>query len=245
MPIKTLRLLNLLGFLLVITLNVLANALPINGMTTGELSALYPNRFVPAGFTFGIWGVIYLALLGFTVFQFFQSAQKAVAGIGIWFFVSCLANASWILAWHYQSPLLSLGLMLLLLFSLTKTYLAVSPLKWSANWLAKVPFQLYLGWISVATIANTTAVLVSYGWAGGPLPEVAWASIMIAVAALAGLFFATRYKDILYNGVLLWAFYGIYARQASEGLLQTTLYIAGSALIVATLSALMRRAQRA
>jgi hypothetical protein len=245
MPAKTLRLLNLLGFILVITLNVLANALPINGMTTGELSALYPNRFVPAGFTFGIWGVIYLALLGFIVFQFFQSAGKAVTSIGTWFFVSCVANASWILTWHYQWPLLSLGLMLLLLFTLIKIYLALNPLKWTSNWPAKVPFQLYLGWISVATIANTTAVLISYGWTGGPLPEVAWAAIMVAVAAIAGLFFATRYKDILYNGVLLWAFYGIYARQASEGLLQTTLYIAGSTLIVATLFALTRSVQRA
>ncbi|WP_425422398.1 tryptophan-rich sensory protein [Phaeodactylibacter xiamenensis] len=245
MSVNTLRLLNLLGFVLVIALNILANALPINGMTTGELSALYPNRFVPAGFTFGIWGVIYLALLGFTVFQFFQSAHGAIKSIGIWFFVSCLANASWILAWHYQKPLLSLGLMLLLLFTLIKIYLVVRPLTWSANWLAKVPFQLYLGWISVATIANATAVLVSYGWAGGPLSEVAWASIMVVVAAIAGLFFAIRYKDILYNGVLLWAFYGIYARQASEGLLQTTLYIAASALIVATLFALIRRTPQA
>jgi len=245
MPTNTLRILNLSGFILVITLNALANALPINGMTTGELSALYPNRFVPAGFTFGIWGVIYLALLGFIVFQFFQAGGKAVKSIGIWFFVSCAANASWILAWHYQWPLLALGLMLFLLISLIKTYLAVSPLEWPGNWLAKVPFQLYLGWISVATIANATAVFVSYGWTGGPFSEVAWASIMVAAAAIAGLFFATRYKDVLYNGVLLWALYGIYARQASEGLLQTTLYIAGSALIAATLFALLRRAQRA
>lgn len=233
MPTNTLKILNLSGFLLVITLNILANALPINGMTTGELSALYPNRFVPAGFTFGIWGLIYIGLLGFIIFQFFHSARRIVQTIGIWFFVSCLANASWILTWHYQLPLTALGLMLLLLFSLVKVYLSVQPFNWSENWAAKIPFQLYLGWISVATIANATAVLVYYGWAGGALSEVAWSAIMVVVATVAGVFFAYRYKDALYIGVLIWAFYGIYARQASGGLLQTTILIAGSALLIA------------
>ena len=245
MTIPTLRYLNIFGFALVITLNILANALPINGMTTGELSRLYPNRFVPAGFTFSIWGVIYLTLLGFVVYQFFQSANTVVKRIGLWFFISCLANASWILTWHYQRPLFALGLMLLLLISLTKIYLSVEPFDWADQWAAKIPFQLYLGWISVATIANTTAVLVDYGWTGGPLAEVTWAAIMVVVATLAGLFFATRYKDIAYNGVLLWAFYGIYARQASEGPLQTTLYVAGSALFLAIVFALIQRVKRA
>ncbi|MEQ8702957.1 MAG: tryptophan-rich sensory protein [Phaeodactylibacter sp.] len=241
MSIIAIRSLNLLGFILVITLNVLANALPINGMTTGELSALYPNRFVPAGFTFGIWGVIYLALLGFIIFQFFRKARPVTEAIGVWFFISCLANASWILAWHYQLTLIALALMLVLLFSLIKIYIHVKPFDLSANWAAKVPFQLYLGWISVATIANTTAVLVDSGWQGGPFSETTWAAVMVGVATIAGLFFATRFRDLLYNGVLLWAFYGIYARQAEGGILQTTLIIASVLLLIGVIYGLVSK----
>lgn len=244
MQTSTLRLLNLFGLALVITLNILANTLPINGMTTGELSALYPNRFVPAGFTFGIWGGIYLALMGFTVFQFFRLAQPIVQAIGIWFFVSCLANASWILAWHYQLPLPALVIMLLLLFSLINIYLAIRPFKWPGNWIAKVAFPLYLGWISVATIANTTAVLVGIGWEGAPLPAAQWAAIMVGVASIAGIYFALRFKDFIYNGVLLWAFYGIYARQAEGGILQTALLVAAGLLITGSIYALYHTLQR-
>ncbi|MCB0593393.1 MAG: hypothetical protein KDD28_04830, partial [Phaeodactylibacter sp.] len=107
---RTLQILNTLGFALVITLNTLANALPINGYNTGELSGRYPNLFVPAGFTFSIWGIIYLLLLGFVIYQFTRPAAEANVPqrIGPWFFLSCLFNASWILAWHYLMPGLSL-----------------------------------------------------------------------------------------------------------------------------------------
>lgn len=243
MPLPVLRYANLLGFILVIALNVLANALPINGMTTGELSSLYPNRFVPAGFTFGIWGLIYLSLLGFVIFQFFSSAQAITKAIGLWFVASCIANASWILVWHYQWPLLALGVMGLLLFSLVKVYLKAAPFEWPVHWPAKLPFQLYLGWISVATIANATAVLVDAGWQGGAIPELTWAALMVAVATAAGLFFAFRFKDIFYNGVILWAFYGIYARQAEGGVLEITL-IAAAVLLVASIGYLTVRSAR-
>ena len=117
MALRTLQLLNLLGFILVIVLNGLANALPINGYTTGELSDRYPNLFVPAGFTFSIWGVIYLLLLVFVIYQIRNWWSKHrldmsfVQKIGPWFAISCLANASWIIAWHYVQPLLALFIM--------------------------------------------------------------------------------------------------------------------------------------
>ncbi len=243
MNIRNLRVLNVVGFLLLITLNVLANALPINGMTTGELSALYPNRFVPAGFTFSIWGLIYLALLGFVVYQFFRAAQPVLQAIGSWFLISCLANASWILAWHYQLPVVALGIMLLLLFSLLAIYQRLLPFSWAKHWLAILPFQLYLGWITVATIANATAVLVHLGWMGGPLSETAWAAIMAITAAGAGLFFGFKLKDIPYMLVILWALYGIFQRQAAGGLLQTTLYISMGIVSASVLAVGLRLAQ--
>lgn len=233
MKLSTIRILNVLGFVLVIAMNTLANALPINGMNTGELSALYPNRFVPAGFTFSIWGLIYLALLGFVIYQFYERAAGLVRELGLWFLLSCLANSAWILAWHYQYVLGSLFIMLLLLGSLIVLYLRSRSFAGRGEWLGRLPFQLYLGWITVATVANATALLVHYGWQGGPLSETAWAAIMAAVAAGMGLLFLFRFRDIPYALVVLWALYGIYRQQAEGGVLEWTLIAAGLALVAA------------
>jgi hypothetical protein len=233
MKLQQFRFLNLAGYVLVLVMNTLANALPINGMTTGELSALYPNRFVPAGFTFGIWGLIYLSLLGFVVHQFRAGGRPLAKAIGIWFFLSCVANASWILAWHYRMPLLSLGVMLLLLLTLIQIYRRVQAFEWRDHWLGKLPFQLYLAWISVATIANSTAVLVDAGWEGGPFAPYQWAAIMVGAAALIGLAFVLNFRDIPFGLVLLWAFFGIYERQAADSaLLSTTIVTAGGVLLL-------------
>ena len=219
---RTLQILNVLGFILVITLNTLANTLPINGYNTGELSGRYPNLFVPAGFTFSIWGVIYLLLLGFVIYQFTRPARQSEVPrrIGPWFFLSCLFNASWILAWHYLLPGLSLLIMLALLGSLILIYQRVysSPrleVK-GARWWVELPFSIYLGWITVATIANTTAVLVDVGWGGWGIPEPAWTVVMIAVAIGIGLWFTLRQSDVFYPLVVVWALIGIIARRTSE-----------------------------
>jgi hypothetical protein len=221
---KILVLLNILGFLIVLTLNALANGLPLNGYTTGELSALYPNLFVPAGFTFAIWGIIYLFLLGFVAYQsplLFSKRKPAIAAsvklIGLWFFISCLANAGWIVAWHFRYPLLSLVLMLVLLFSLIQIYrnlgMGHRPIALREKWWVQAPFSLYLGWISVATIANTTAVLVHSNFSGFGLPEAFFAAGLIIVAGLLGLYFLSKNFDFVYALVIIWACFGIFYKQ--------------------------------
>jgi hypothetical protein len=238
MKTKTLQILNLLGFGLVILLNTLANALPLNGYTTGALSDRYPNLFVPAGFTFSIWGVIYLLLLLFVVYQLRDWWQRPRPGmafvqqIGPWFFVSCLANASWILAWHFLQVPLSLVIMLLILGSLLLIYLRLgigesAVANNNERWLVRLPFSVYLGWITVATIANVTTILVDYGWRGGPLSEVAWTAIMIATATLIGLLVLYRRSDVGYALVLIWAFYGIYTKQSANTVQDVQLILTG------------------
>ncbi len=224
--ITTLQLLNALGFAFMIAMNVLANALPLFGRNTGEISAFYPNLFVPAGFTFSIWGLIYLLLLAFTVAQLRgafggkRPAPDYVAAIGPWFFLSCLANGLWIIAWHALQPLLSLAVMLALLGCLIRIYQALQGARGSrpaeGQYVARLPFSVYLGWISVATIANTTAVLVHYGWGGFGLAPELWATAMIAVATAAGLLFLWRRADVPYALVIIWALYGIFARTDTE-----------------------------
>lgn len=210
---------NILGFILTIIVNFLATTLPLNGKTPKELSDLYPNFFVPAPITFSIWAVIYIALLGFIIYQalgMFKKEEPMPDGADkiAWFFViSCIANASWILVWHYQMLTLSLLIMVILLSTLIQIYLrldvgrpGVTP---AERWLVHFPFSLYLGWISIATIANATAVLVNSGWNGFGIDPTIWASIMIGVGTILTLVMLLNRRDVIYAAVVIWAFYGI------------------------------------
>lgn len=207
-----LKLLNLLGLLAVLVVNALANILPINGYTTGELSALYPNLFVPAGFTFSIWGVIYLGLTGFSIYQLFR-ADVARSQIGPLFFLNAVLNCGWILAWHHRMLVLSVFIMLGLLFTLIAIYrrldIGQSQVSTAERWLVHAPFSIYLAWISIATVANITALLVAGNWAQFGLPANFWAAAMIFTAGLIGLYMLYRVGDWLFALVLLWSFFGI------------------------------------
>lgn len=144
-----------IAFIATIAVNALANILPINGLNTGEVSALYPSLFTPAGITFSIWSVIYLLLLGYVVLQWFKSDAYVFAETAKLFWLSCLLNASWIFAWHYLRVSISVTIMLLLLITLAQLFLKVR--KISMNTVAekifvRLPFTLYFAWICVATL---------------------------------------------------------------------------------------------
>lgn len=222
--IKVLAVSNLFGFILTIVLNGLANGLPINGVTTGELSDLYPNLFVPAGFTFAIWGVIYLLLLAFIIYQLRQAFTKRgntdfINKIGSLFLWSSLANASWIVVWHYQIVWLSLVIMLVILASLIGIYqqlnIGVKPTKSAEKLFVHLPFSVYLGWITVATIANVTTLAVDLDWNGFGISETTWTMIMLSITTLIGMIMLFKRKDWAYALVLIWAFYGIYAKRSA------------------------------
>jgi hypothetical protein len=221
-----LRLVNAAAFILVLTVNALANALPINARTTGELSALYPNLFVPAGLTFSIWGLIYLLLALFTVYQLlFRPRRGAVRSsfqhrIGFAFLVSCLANAGWIFAWHYERVFLSLLIMVLLLLSLIRIYLRLGLGRPGAlrreQILVHLPFSVYLGWISIASIANAAAFLVDIRWNRFGRGEPFWTVLMIAAGIALALLALYRRRDIFYALVVDWALLGILLKRLSE-----------------------------
>jgi hypothetical protein len=225
---KTLALLrigNIVFFLAAVTVNVLANAIRIGGKSTGELSDAIPNLFVPAGLTFAIWGVIYLLLLIFILYQARglvrtdERGTNAVEGIGVIFIVSCIANAAWIFTWHYALVGLALIIMLVLLACLIGIYLGLRIGKERVSLTEKLcvhlPFSVYLGWITVATIANVTALLVTLGWDGFGLGEIFWTVLMIIVAALIALLSLVLRRDIAYSLVIAWAILGIYLKRSS------------------------------
>lgn len=159
-------------YVVMIAVNALANALPINGRTTGGVSDAYPNLFAPAGLTFSIWGVIYLLLGLHVLYQLglFRSGGTSDRGallnrVGLLFSATSVANVSWILAWHYDLIGLStvlLATMLVLLIVITRTILRAD-LSPRERLLVRLPFSVYFGWITVATIANITVWLVSVG----------------------------------------------------------------------------------
>lgn len=197
-----------------ITVNALANIIPFNGLTTGEISDQFLVFFVPAGYVFSIWGVIYLALAFFAMYQAFprQINSALLSGIRPWFVLSCVANGTWILFWHYGLTKSSVLIMLVLLVSLIIIYQqihAARGLTARQRWYIKAPFSLYLGWITVATIANITVALYATGWDGSGIAPEMWSVIMLCVATAITLTFVFRNRDIIYALVIIWAFTGI------------------------------------
>ncbi len=238
--IKAWALLNLVGFIGTIIVNALAITLPINNRTTQELSDFYPNLFVPIGLTFSIWSIIYLLLLIFIVHQLRFAFRKSsnprnnfIDKIGPWFLISCVANMLWIIAWHYEIVWLSLLIMFCILGSLIAIYESLeigrSSAKKEEKVLVHIAFSVYLGWISIATIANFTALLVNYKWGGFGIEDYGWAIALIAIGAGLGLRMLTFRKDIFYALVVAWAFYGIYLKQ-SMGTETENLYVTYAAL---------------
>ncbi|MCF8365684.1 MAG: hypothetical protein K9H16_07880 [Bacteroidales bacterium] len=250
MKIKTLQILNIFGLIGVLIVNTLANALPIAGKTTGELSDLYPSIFTPAGFTFSIWGIIYLLLIIFTFYQakglFGESnipRNRYLYRIDIWFFVSSLANMAWIFAWHHQIIWLSMLIMVVIFGSLLLIYLRLGIGRRivgnKEKYLVHLPFSIYLGWITVATIANASTVLIKYNWDGFGFSAEVWTSVMISTATLVNLAALLLRKDLFFSLVAVWAFIGIIYKRTMPG---TEFYLsvvvfasAGIFLILATI----------
>jgi benzodiazapine receptor len=212
---------NLLALFVALIMNGLANALPINGLNTGQISDRFQVYFVPAGYVFSIWGLIYLGLLSFAIYQALpaQSDNPRLNRIGYWFALGCLANSVWILLWHYGFFLWTLVAMVTLLVSLIAIYvrLGIGRLAVPAveRWVVHAPFSIYLGWITVATVANVTDVLWYLGWGGWGISPVTWAAVMLFVAAVITLLVNWTRADVAYVLVIVWAFAGIAVKQAN------------------------------
>jgi hypothetical protein len=209
-------------YISMIVANFLANSLPINNRSTGQISDDYPNLFAPAGLTFSIWGLIYLLLAGYVLYQFFPKSQKTqdlINKINPLFIATSLANISWIFAWHYDYIGLSVLIMSLLLFFLIKIadILRIEQFTPLDKLFIRVPFSVYFGWITVASIANITVFLVSIGWNRFGTADYIWTSIILLVGAFIGIVRMRKDKNIAYGLVLVWAYLGILLKHVSEG----------------------------
>lgn len=218
--IKIIKIISLFSFFIMIIVNAAAVILPINGITTAQVSDSYPNLFAPAGITFSIWSVIYLLLGIYVIYQFFiknKEDEKTFFEINKYFIISSLINSIWIFTWQYKIIWLSLILMILLLLSLIKISIIIdlSKLKGKNKFISKIPFGVYLGWITIATIANATIFLVSINWDGFGIPNYIWMITILIVGVIISSAVMIKLKSIAYGLVPVWAYFGIYIKHTS------------------------------
>jgi hypothetical protein len=211
---------NLVAYAIMILLNVLSNALPINGQSMPEISARYPSLFTPAGLTFSIWGVIYLTLLAFVIWQALpaQRSSEKLARVSAWFKVNCLANASWLVAWHYDLLIISMLIMLVMLVTLIRIYATlirdIETAPFTEHLVLYLPFSLYTGWIVVATIANASVMQTHWGLDNVGIGAVQWTLLKLALAGAIGATMVLRFRDIPFALVIAWAAFGISLMQS-------------------------------
>jgi benzodiazapine receptor len=238
---------NLLSVILALTVNILASVLPLNGQNTGEISDRFQVYFVPAGYVFAIWGIIYIGWIAFTIFQFRPSQKESprLRRLGYLFALSGLANAAWLFTWHYNFFGLGVLVMLSLLGLLIASYLrldvnrsSVSRAEW---WSVDLPFSVYLGWITVATVANVTDWLYLVEWSGFGIAAPVWAVIMLAVACVLGIAMTLTRRDAGYLSVLVWAFVGIAVKQVSAPMVVVSAWFAAGLMLALVLYSLAKR----
>ncbi len=238
---------NALSVILALTVNILASTLPLNGQNTGEISDRFLVYFVPAGYVFAIWGIIYIGWIAFAIYQF-RPAQKEsprLRKLGYLFAASGVFNAAWLFCWHYNTFGLSVLVMLTLLGLLIASYLklnvGLTPVSSAEKWNVDIPFSIYLGWISVATIANITDWLYSVNWNGFGIAPQAWAVILLIVASLVGLLMALTRRDSGYLFVFVWSFAGIAVKQSAEPLVANSAWAAAAVALGLAIFGMVQR----
>ena len=243
---KPRQIVNVVVFLITLMFNGLASGLPLNGMDTGQISDMFDVYFVPAGYVFSIWGVIYLLLLGFTVYQALPSQREnpSLRKINYLFAVNCLANSTWLVLWHYLIFPITVPVMLIILITLIWIYvrleIGLRPVSFKESVLVHLPFRVYLGWITVATVANITSVLENAGWNGWGLSDEAWMFIVLGVVVVIAGFVSWTRRDTAFASVLIWALIGITVQQAGVPAIVTATWIATGLVAIAAILAVLR-----
>ncbi|MGP4081448.1 TspO/MBR family protein [Pseudalkalibacillus sp. R45] len=240
-----LYILSVLSYLLMVGMNAYANILPLNGQTTEEISDRFDVLFTPAGYVFSIWSVIYILLAIWLVYLLFPKSvnHNVFQKTGLWFIISSLLNTSWILLWHYEyfnwtfAVMVGLLVSLIILYSLIKRSSGRRLMDW-------LPFSVYLGWVSVATISNASIVLDYNNWSRWGLSDATWSVTMLVVGALIALIFSLKNEDIVYPLVFVWAYFGIAVEQFDVPLVKNTTLALGILLISFVLFHLIIRYKR-
>jgi len=242
---SSLKWINIIAFVLTVIVNGLAGSTTIlGGKFTAEISDANPTLITPAGYVFSIWGVIYLLLGVFVVFQALpnQQGQAFQKKIGWLFALSSLLNIVWLFLWQYEYLVFSVVLMFLLLATLILIYLRLdigrSDVRMREKLAVHLPFSVYLGWITIASIANVSLFLVSENWDGFGIGAETWATLIIIVALVIALLVLATRRDIAYGLVVVWALFGIAVNQSGNQSI-VTLTEASAIIILLALAAVV------
>lgn len=240
---------NFIAILAAFAINVYANVAPPNGLTIGEIS----NRFfsevpiIPANYAFAIWGVIYLGLISFGVYQLLpaQRQNPYLRREEYFLVLASLAQIAWVFLFEYQLFTLSVVAMLFILLPLIGIYLrlgiGLERVSRAQKWFVHIPLSIYLGWISVATIVNVASTLDYLGWNGGGISPEIWTVILLVVATAIAATITLKRADVAYPSVIIWAFVAIAVRQASQPLIAVTAVVLAIALGLLILWRQLRR----
>ena len=243
---------NIVAFVLTIIVNSLAGSTKlIGGVTTAQISDANPTLITPAGYVFSIWGIIYVLLGVFVVYQALpsQKGKEYSKKIGWLFVLSSIINIAWLFLWQYNFLSLSVVLIFLLLITLILIYtrlgIGKTNAKLSEKLTTQLPFSVYLGWITIASIANVSVTLVSIGWDGFGIGVETWATLIVIVAlAITLLVLATR-KDIGYGLVIVWALIGIAVKQSGNQniltLLEASIIIVIIAIVATLIASMLKK----
>jgi hypothetical protein len=222
-----LRIGNIVAFIITLIINGLSNTTLIGGRTTAEVSALYPTLITPAGYVFSIWGIIYVLLAIFLVYQILprNRDKQFHKQISFLFILSCIFNISWLFLWQNllltYSTILIAGLLLSLMAIYLRLNIGKSDVPLMERLAVQLPFSVYLGWVTIATIANVAVALVSVGWDGFGLSLETWAVLVLAIALIIDLIVIVTRRDIAYSLVFIWALAGIAVNQTNSNVILT------------------------
>jgi len=239
MPAKRYALINLASVILVLVVNGLSQSQRWNNRTIGEISDRYDNLFTPAGYAFAIWGLIFLILIAYALFQvrrtfFSTKTSDFIEQTGWWFAIANVLNACWVVAFTYDYIGMSVLIMLGILISLLQIIRKTNMERWDApiEIIAFVwwPICIYSGWIAVATIANFSAYFVSIDLTGTEATQITWTIIMIVIAVGINLFMIAKRNMREFALVAVWALVAIFMRH--QYLIDTISYTALAGAIV-------------
>jgi hypothetical protein len=236
----------LIASVLTIGFNIYAVSAPLYGVLTQEVSAENEVLFTPSGSTFAIWGIIYLGLISFSLYAIFagQAKSEVLKKATPWYLLAAAANVIWLHFWHSRQIELSVVLMVVLLFSLIKVYSELKIGQHKHSWvralLFNAPISIYLGWISVATIANVAIVLDKNEWNGFGVAPVTWTAIMIVIAGALGIYMQIKRGDFGYAAVILWGLFGIYTVRSEITLIANATTLMGLIILAAMVVTLLR-----
>ena len=231
------------AYVIMVATNALANILPINGQTTSEISNRLDVPFTPAGYVFSIWGLIYFLLAIWLIIAFRnRNTKKAVPRkIGFLFILTCLLNASWLFSFHYEQFILSTIIIVALLVTLIAIHQSYP--KGENRFGGRLPFSFYLGWISVATIANVNYTLKFHDVSLG-IGEMEGTIGLVIIAGTLGIITRYRTDDPFYALVFVWAIIGIGVANSGT-VLATAAYIVAAVVFISIVAGAFTRTKKA